>query len=155
MVRNDLLSDEQHGFVPGRDCMTQLLLCMEDWTEKMDKNDSFDIIYTDISKAFDSVVHERLLLKLRSIGISGNMWNWVRLFLTGRTQCVNIEGIISDKKPVTSGVPQGSFLAPLLFVIFINDLPEAVKTSNTKLFADDCKIYGKADPDQNKIQKDL
>lgn len=73
MMKNNLFADEQHGFVPGRDCMTQLLLCMEEWTSMIERGVCFDVIYTDFSKAFDSVPHERLLVKLQIIGIGGDI----------------------------------------------------------------------------------
>ena len=100
------------------------------------------MIYTDFSKAFDSVAHARLLVKLENIGITGDILIWIKSFLGGRTQCVNVERVLSDCKDVLSGVPQGSVIGPILFVIFINDMPEKVKRSFCKLFADDCKIYG-------------
>ena len=76
MMKHNLLNDDQHGFVPGRDCTTQLLICMEDWTNMIETGESFDIIYTDFAKAFDSVAHVRLLHKLESIGIKGDLLNW-------------------------------------------------------------------------------
>lgn len=157
LMANNLISDSQHGFVPGRDCMTQLLLCMEDWTAILEKNKALDVIYTDFSKAFDSVAHNRLLLKLRSMGIAGDILNWIKSFLTGRSQCVKVDGETSKWKPVLSGVPQGSVIGPLLFVIFINDMPDEVKHSVCKLFADDCKLYGVVDGEDSasKLQSDL
>ena len=86
LVDNELLTEEQHGFVPRRDCMTQLLLCLEEWTHMVENGYTFDVIYTDFSKAFDSVAHERLLVKLESIDVKGNLLIWIRSFLTERTQ---------------------------------------------------------------------
>ena len=94
LMKNNLITDAQHGFVPGRDCMTQLLECIEDWTRRLECGNAFDVIYTDFSKAFDSVPHERLFLKLESIGIKGDVLNWVKSSLRGRTQCVNVDGKI-------------------------------------------------------------
>ena len=142
MVENNILNDGQHGFVPDRDCITQLLLCLEDWTCMMDNGHSFDVIYTDFAKAFDSVAHERLLLKVEAMGIKGDLLKWIRSFLTDRTQCVKVEGVTSGWKKVTSGIPQGSVLGPLLFVCLINDMPDSVKHNICRLFADDCKLYG-------------
>ena len=97
----------------------------------------FYVIYTDIAKAFDSVAHERLLKKLEAIGIGRDLLNWIRSFLTGRTQCARVEGETSGRRKVLSGIPQGFVLGPLLFVIFINDMPRVVKESICKLFADE------------------
>ena len=78
MTKNNLFADEQHGFVPGRDCVSQLLLCLEEWTNRIECGECFDVIYTDFSKAFDSVPHERLLVKLKSIGIEGDILFWIK-----------------------------------------------------------------------------
>ena len=84
LIKNEILSDDQHGFVPGRDCMTQLLLCMEEWTSMVEEGKTFDINYSDFSKAFDSVAHERLLRKLVNVGLNGHLLHWIRTFLTCR-----------------------------------------------------------------------
>ena len=90
------------------------------------------------------------------MGIAGDLLNWVRSFLSRRSQCVNVEGMASDWKDVISGVPQGSVIGPLLFVILINDMPDEVKFNMCKLFTDDCKLYGSANIDNdNKMQIDL
>ena len=140
MIQNDLFSKLQHGFVPHRDCMTNLLTCIELWTEKLESGDAVDVIYTDFSKAFDSVPHQRLLKKMESLGIRGVTLNWVKAFLSNRRQCVRVENELSNWISVISGIPQGSVLGPTLFVIFINDMPEMVE-SICQLFADDAKIF--------------
>ena len=157
MTQNHLFSDAQHGFVPGRNCITQLLLCMEEWTSLLERGDAFDVVYTDFAKAFDSVPHQRLMVKLKNIGISGKVLNWIDSFLTGRKQCVSIEGKKSKWEPVFCGIPQGSVIGPILFVIFINDMPNEVKYNMCKLFADDCKLYGVVNVSDkaSTIQKDL
>ena len=156
MTKNNLFADEQHGFVPGRDCVSQLLLCLEEWTNRIEYGECFDVIYTDFSKAFDSVPHERLLVKLKSIGIEGDILFWIKSFLNRRSQCVNVNGEKSGWKQVLSGIPQGSVIGPILFVIFINDMPEEVIVNYTKMFADDCKLYGTVGSAQdNSIQSDL
>ena len=156
MMKNNLITDNQHGFVPGRNCITQLLVCLDDWTSVMESSEEFDVIYTDFSKAFDSVAHERLLVKLQNNGIKGDLLQWIRSFLSGRPQCVNVNGILSDWKDVISGVPQGSVIGPILFVIFINDMPDEVKESVCKLFADNCKLYRNVSSSgQNDLQKEL
>ena len=80
MMKHNLLTNDQHGFVPGKDCITQLLLCLEEWTNMIENGVAFDVIYTDFARAFDSVAHERLLLKLENIGIKGDLLNWIRSF---------------------------------------------------------------------------
>ena len=118
LMTNGILCDNQHGFVPGRNCMTQLMLCMEEWTTMVEENEMFDIIYTDFSKAFDSVAHQRLLVKLENIGIQGDFLYWIRSFLSGRFQRVKLNGQYSNWQRVLSGIPQWSVLGPLLSVIF-------------------------------------
>ena len=87
MTQNDLFSNAQHGFVPGRNCITQLLLCMEEWTNLMEQGYAFDVVYTDFAKEFDSAPHKRLLVKLKNLGINGKILKWTNSFLTGRKQC--------------------------------------------------------------------
>ena len=122
LMKHKLLTDDQHGFVPGRNCTTQLLLGMEDWTSLIERGETFDVIYTDFDNAFDSVAHERLLLKLERVGIKGDLLKWIRSFLCGITQCVCVEGVRSKWEKVVSAIPQGSVIGPILFIIFINDV---------------------------------
>ena len=141
---NDLLCIEQHGFRKGRSCATQLLEVhvLEHWTRDLDESHtcSFDCIYLNFKKAFDSVPHQRLIMKLYSFGIRGNILNWIGDYLSERTQRVSVNGHLSCQSRVISGIPQGSVLGPILFIIFINDLP-TVTVSDVKLFADDTKLY--------------
>ena len=137
---NELLTDAQYGFRKGRSCCTQLLDAMKDWVNAIDEGYPTDIIYLDYRKAFGSVPHERLLNKLEAYGIKGEIHRWIRNFLIGRTQRVIVNGEYSEAASVSSGIPQGSVLGPILFLIFINDLPEILQ-SIVKLFADDTKLY--------------
>lgn len=141
---NNLICEEQHGFVHGRSCVTNLLEVLEDWTQILDAGGSIDAIYMDFRKAFDTVPHCRLLSKVRAHGIRGKVWHWIKAFLSGRSQSVRINGTQSSKASVTSGIPQGSVLGPMLFVIYINDLPRHV-SNPVKMFADDTKLYARSD----------
>jgi hypothetical protein len=113
---------------------------MEDFTKLIDANYTVDIIYLDFKKAFDSVPHKRLFVKLKAYGISGNVLCWIQTFLSNRRQRVVVNNESSELKPVLSGVPQGSVLGPVLFILYINDPPDNLN-SVCKIFADDTKIY--------------
>ena len=124
--------------------------------EKLDSGETVDVIYLDFQKAFDKVPHERLLSKLKAIGINGNLLRWIRQWLTGRKQRVVINGVMSDWQEVLSGIPQGSILGPLLFIIFINDIDQDI-TSKILKFADDTKLLGgvKSQEDIEALRTDL
>ena len=137
---NNLLSVEQYGFCERRSCTTQLLNTINDWFLHLDSKTPVDAVYLDFRKAFDTVPHERLLNKLYGYGVRGEILNWIKNFLTDRSQFVSINDQCSSEIPVTSGVPQGSVLGPTLFIYFINDLPQVVNCT-MKIFADDTKAY--------------
>lgn len=107
----------------------------------LDKGSQIDCLFLDFSKAFDKVSHQLLLHKLGALKIDPAVLTWIHSFLCGRSQYVTINNVDSDPSPVLSGVPQGSVLGPLLFLIYINDLPQCVTFSSIRLFADDCVIY--------------
>jgi len=139
---NDLFSNMQYGFIKRRSAFLQLLKVSDDWTNLLENKGQIDVIYTDFEKAFDKVPHQRLLSKLYSYGINSSLIAWIKSFLCSRVQCVKINSCLSDYKSVLSGIPQGSVLGPLLFVIFINDLPlECSDMCKSFLFADDAKLY--------------
>ena len=140
VLSNKLLSSKQYGFISRRSTVTQLLRYLDKCVETMVKGGVTDTIYLDFAKAFDTVPHARLLGKLKAYGIDGTILAWIEAFLTGRTQVVKVNGEDSFSAPVLSGIPQGSVLGPLLFVIYINDLPETI-SSDVFLFADDTKIF--------------
>ena len=115
---NDLLSPHQHGFRPARSCTSQLLEVVDSWTQAIEEGKHVDAIYLDFSKAFDSVPHARLLTKIQAHGIEGMVLQWLMAFLADRTQRVLVEGALSGSSAVKSGVPQGSVLGPLLFLLY-------------------------------------
>ena len=156
MLTNNLLSSFQHGFVHGRSCTTQLLAVLDKWTKAIEQGESIDAIYLDFAKAFDMVPHQRLLVKLKGYGICGKVLQWIAAFLDGRCQRVIINGSKSSWSPVMSGIPQGSVLGPILFVCYVNDMPEVVD-SPVHMFADDTKIYIQitTQSDQEILQTDL
>ena len=156
LENNKVLTKFQHGFRSKRSCKTQLIGFIQDLTSTMDSKMQTDMIVLDFVKAFDKVSHPRLLHKLRHYGIKGKNNQWITAFLESRTQAVVLENKYSDKVDVTSGVPQGSVLGLVLFLIYINDITDNMQ-SIIRLFADDCTIYRPINNknDQQILQSDL
>ena len=156
LTENNYLTNKQYGFMPGRSTGIQLIKVLDEWTAALYNGDKIDCIYMDYQKAFDTVPHKRLIKKLKAYNIGQESIEWTRDFLSGRMQQVVVNGKSSEWHEVTSGIPQGSVLGPLMFVIYINDLPENV-TSQVYLFADDTKIYNtiKNEEDKAILQEDL
>ena len=153
-----ILSNAQHGFRKKRSCESQLILAIQDLAKGIDATEQHDVILLDFSKAFDKVPHQRLLYKLDFYGVRGVLKNWIAAFLQDRTQQVILEGSVSQTASVTSGVPQGSVLGPLLFLLYINDLPDYLRpVTGVRLFADDCMLYRKitTETDSLTLQQDL
>ena len=156
LEQHDILTDNQHGFRKRRSCDTQLLITINDIAKSVENRKQIDAILLDFSKAFDRVPHQRLLVKLRHYGITGNIYKWVSNFLTSRTQKVVLEGETSGLVDVISGVPQGTVLGPLLFLLYVNDISSHV-SSKMRLFADDGLLYReiKSPVDAALLQNDL
>ena len=158
LERHSILCDNQHGFRKYRSCESQLITTVDDLAKNLDNGHQTDMILLDFSKAFDKVNHHSLLVKLKHYGIRGEILSWIEDFLNKRSQKVLLEGAFSSTSTVLSGVPQGTVLGPLLFLIYINDLPNYVSPgTQVKLFADDSAVYRKivSEKDHEILQKDL
>ena len=138
--KHNILADSQHGFRSLRSCETQLVYVFNDLAYNREKGTITDVIILDFTKAFDTVNHRKLLFKINKLGINLQVINWIDSFLHDRRQIVVVDGKESAPCLILSGVPQGSVLGPLLFLMYVNDLPSSVK-SECRLFADDALIY--------------
>ena len=156
LQKNHILTDQQHGFRHGFSCQTQLVALVEDLLHNMDNRCQIDLIFLDFAKAFDRVPHQRLLSKLSTYGIAGNILQWIRAWLTQRSQQVVLDGSCSASAPVKSGVPQGTVMGPIMFLIYINDIVDNI-SSPIRLFADDCLLYRviQSETDTADLQSDL
>jgi hypothetical protein len=154
---SQIIYDHQHGFLQGKSCVTNLLEALDYVGACLDSGGQVDMVYLDMSKAFDRINHKRLMQKLANSGIGGNLLKWFRSYLTDRRQHVTVLGVTSKTLPVCSGVPQGSILGPALFLLYVNDLLEAPTSSRAAMFADDTKLFSaiKSKDDVTALQTDL
>ncbi|CAB3982691.1 Hypothetical predicted protein [Paramuricea clavata] len=123
----------QHGYLTGKSCVTNLLEALDHVGSLLDHGEQIDLVYLDMSKAFDMVSHNRLIQKLYKAGFSGNLLKWFRSYLSERRQRVTVMGATSDELPVTSGVPQGSILGPVFFLLYVSDLPKLISNSRATM----------------------
>ena len=156
LEQHKLISVSQHGLLPGRSCLINLLAYLDSVTKHVASGLPVDTVYLDFAKAFDKVPHRRLLMKLKAHGIYGVVLEWIRRWLTDRKQRVILNGGTSDWLPVLSGVPQGSVLGPCLFLIYINDIDLNISGEMLK-FADDTKVICPIEKEENgaTLQADL
>ena len=156
--KNRILNEEQAGFRPNRSTQDVLLRATDDWKKALDLGQIVATVMIDLSKAFDTINHDLLLRKLNAYGIQNAELAWFTDYLSGRKQRVVLNSVPSEWARVTMGVPQGSILGPLLFLLFVNDLPDVVQETSINLFADDTAIYS-ADSDPSvlgeRVEKDL
>jgi hypothetical protein len=136
----NLLTEKQHGFLSKKSTLTNTMSALKSWHAALDEGKVVHAVFLDFAKAFDTVSHTKLLHKLHAYGVEGFIFGWIKAFLANRTQMVRVGDAISDPKPVSSGVPQGSVLGPLLFLIYINDMLDSI-VSDSLLYADDAKLY--------------
>ena len=157
LEENEKLNPGQHGFRKGRSCLSQLLEHFGNVLGDMNKGGNVDVVYLDFAKALNKVDHNILLRKVKALGIGGRIGIWIHNFLAERTQTVTVNGAKSKKSKIISGVPQGSVLGPLLFLIMIGDINEGVQHSRITSFADDTRISKKVSSEQDValLQKDL
>ena len=140
-ISNDLFTEAQSGFRSGHSTQDVLLRVTEDWKLALDADDLVGIMFIDLSKAFDSIDHSLLIAKLSAYGFDGISLRWFTNYLSNRRQRVVLDHVYSDWATVMRGVPQGSVLGPLLFIIYMNDLPAVIQHSHMNLFADDIALY--------------
>ena len=154
LTDNDLLSKHQSGFRPKHSTVSALIQMCDNWLSNMDVGKINCVVFLDIRKAFDSINHEILLNKMNlNFGISGNALKWFDSYIKDREQQCIVNGQLSSSKKIICGVPQGSILGPLLFLLYINDMPDSLNNTTPSLYADDSEIYASSDNSSDLISK--
>ena len=142
MLENNLLNGNQHGIIAKHSTCTNLLKYFNNWTVNLRNGSCTRVAFIDFSRAFDSVSYNKLLHKLFNYGIEGKLLSVIESFLCYRSQVVLVNGVKSESRSVISGVPQGSVLGPLLFILYINDISNSLpKNVISNFYADDAKLY--------------
>ena len=141
MIDKSVLSENQFGFRPKHSTETALLNVTDDWSAFIDEGKLVGVVALDLKKAFDTVHHSTLLFKLKRTGLSRRAFKWFQSYLQDRYQCTVVNGVASTMQKVDCGIPQGSNLGPLLFLLYINDLTKCIKKCKVSLYADDTCIY--------------
>ncbi len=137
----NILTNSQHGFRPLHSTVTALLKMSNQWYQNMDEGLINGVVFLDLKKAFDTVDHNILLKKLHLYGVRGRAYDWFKSYLSNRTQYCQVNGNLSESRTIITGIPQGSILGPLLFLIYIlSDLPNCLKNADCEMFADDTQI---------------
>ena len=144
MINNELLSEYQSGFRPTYSTVTALLETTNNWCVNIDKGLLNGVIFVDLKKAFDTIDHAILLRKLEHYGVDDGALLWFRSYLTDRKQKCYVNGNFSSTLTINCGAPQGSILGPLLFLIYINDLPNCLNVGSPRMYADDTNISFKS-----------
>ena len=134
LEEHNLISSSQHGFRRGRSCLSELLDHYNELIDNFGASQDSDVIYLDFSKAFDKVDHNLLIKKLQRYGIAGKLLRWIESFISNRQQKVVVDGVQSYICQVLSGIPQGSVLGPLLFLLFVNDMGQSLEHSTLRMF---------------------